>query len=322
MSNSLKIKLPHFNEFLFPLAFGGASISGEGGGYGFGSISQKDSESLLEYATNLGVNVLDTAPIYGFGISESRIGQFIRSQREKFLVISKSGVDWHSTKRVNMTNDPKSTSKMLIESLRRLDSEYIDLYMIHWPDKAVDIRRPMEILAKARREGKIKMIGLCNTNESDLKKAFEIDEIHMVQSEFNLFNQESITNELFPVLNDLKIPFMGWGPLDKGILNLSITPDRKFEKDDCRSWAPWWDKKIAEKKSSIVIEFKKHLKESEPIMSFLMKDYFNFKPYSLWLAGAKNQTQWDQALSSFHSTMSDPRYQELKMLWLDLCKNL
>ena len=270
MTDSLKIfselKLPNFSDIVSPIAFGGASISGEGGGYGFGPISHKDSIDLLEYAYALGINVYDTAPIYGFGISEARLSEFIQNKREKILLISKSGVDWHPNQRVNMTNDPVSTEKMLNESLKRLNSDYIDLYMIHWPDKAVDIRRPLEVLSRAKKEGKIRMIGLCNTNANDLALALEIEEIHMVQSEFNLFNQDEIKRNLFPILIEKNIPFMGWGPLDKGVLNFSITPNREYAKEDCRSWAPWWNKKEMNKKAEVVFEFKNFLK-----LSFVIK---------------------------------------------------
>src|SRR5690606_12662881 len=100
-----------------------------------------------------------TAPIYGFGLSEERFGAYL--PKEAFI-ISKSGVDWHANKRVNMTNDPFVTERMLNESLKRLKRDSIDLYMIHWPDSRVDIRLPLEVLARAQKAGKIKYIGLCN----------------------------------------------------------------------------------------------------------------------------------------------------------------
>ena len=86
---------------------------------------------MLGLAFDLGIRLYDTAPIYGFGLSEQRLGNYFKHKREDVFFISKSGVDWHDSKRVNMTNDPAVTQKMLENSLRDLQSDYIDLYMIH-----------------------------------------------------------------------------------------------------------------------------------------------------------------------------------------------
>jgi aryl-alcohol dehydrogenase-like predicted oxidoreductase len=225
-----------------PLTFGGAAISGEGGGYGFGSISEKEAISLLEEAKDHGIKIFDSAPIYGFGLSEKRIGEAFKKQRDEVFLCSKSGVTWSSSKRVDMTNDPKVAQKMLEQSLRDFQSDYIDLYMVHWPDSRIDIRRPLEILAKAKEQGKIKHIGLCNTSIEDIEKAKEIERIEVVQAEYNLF-EDTLKKEFFPYLDQSGISFMSWGTLDKGILTGRVHETRTFEKCDARSWAPWWDKK-------------------------------------------------------------------------------
>jgi aryl-alcohol dehydrogenase-like predicted oxidoreductase len=167
------------------IVFGAASISGEGAGYGFGDISSNDSIDLLSYAYSEGINVFDTAPIYGFGESETRLGLAFEKIRDEVVICSKAGVGWHDNKRVNMSNEPKLIAKMFDESRRRLKSDYIDIYMIHWPDKNVDIRKSLEPLYKLKNQGAIKYIGLCNTHPSDLSLSQDID---FIQSEFNYFN--------------------------------------------------------------------------------------------------------------------------------------
>ena len=135
---------------LSKLVFGGASISGEGRGYGFGDISETDAIDLLHCAFDSNINFYDTAPIYGYGLSELRMGIAFKHMREKVFICSKAGVDWHDNSRVNMTNDPKTVARMFDESRKRLNSDYIDLYMIHWPDKNVDIRSSLEPLYKLK----------------------------------------------------------------------------------------------------------------------------------------------------------------------------
>lgn len=227
------------SETNIPLAFGGAAISGEGGGYGFGDVSEGEAIDLLHLAHDLGMRIFDTAPIYGFGHSEKRMGMAFKAKREKVFIVSKSGVSWHENKRVDMNNDPKIAQKMLEQSLRDLQSDYIDLYMVHWPDSKFDIRRTLEVYAKAKDQGKIKHIGLCNTNISELEKAAEIEKVEVVQSEFNFF-QTKPKQELFPYLTEKSISFMSWGTLDKGILTGRVHSKRTYDKSDCRSWAPWW----------------------------------------------------------------------------------
>lgn len=224
-------------KVLSVIGFGGAAISGEGGGYGFGTMTEADAEALLKEAWEAGINLFDTAPIYGFGLSEERMGKYLPKEA---LIVTKGGVDWHSTRRVNMSNDPKIIEKMLLESLKRLKREFIDVYMIHWPDARVDIRRPMEVLERYREKGVIQHLGLCNTNLHDLKRSEEIGPIKVIQSELNALNVSAY--ELLE--NQWKKYFtMSWGTFDKGILSGRVRENRQYDKSDCRSWAPWWNKK-------------------------------------------------------------------------------
>lgn len=274
-----------------PLGFGGASVSGEGAGYGFGDITEKEALALLEAAYDQGIRLFDTAPIYGFGLSEQRMGKAFKQNREKVFLVSKSGVSWHDTKRVNMTNDPKTTQKMLEQSLRDLQSDYIDLYMIHWPDANVDIRKPMEVLSRAKREGKIKHIGLCNTYSEDLLKALEIDKVEAVQSQFNLFEQQ-LKTELFSLLTEKEINFMSWGTLDKGIITGRVTKERKFDESDCRSWAPWWKETDFEARYKALDKLRPLMKKFDISGVELAIGYNLARPeLDLVLCGARNREQ-------------------------------
>src|SRR5688572_482163 len=145
-----KRKLGLISDLVFPVSFGCGAISGEGGGYGFGPILERDAVNLLNMAFDLGINLYDLAPIYGFGLAEKRLGRAFAKKREKVFLVSKCGVTWHENKRVNMTNDPIVAEKMLSQTLSHLRTDYVDLYMIHWPDSKLDIRVPMHALSKAK----------------------------------------------------------------------------------------------------------------------------------------------------------------------------
>lgn len=293
-----------------PIAFGGASISGEGGGYGFGDISEADAISLLHEAFERGLRVFDTAPIYGFGLSEQRMGKAFKSNREEAFIVSKSGVHWHENKRVDMTNDPVITQKMLEQSLRDLQSDYIDLYMIHWPDEKVDIRKPFEVLVKAQEQGKIKHLGLCNTNIDDLAKASQIGKVEVVQSEYNFFNRKA-KEDLFYYLKKHEMSFMSWGTLDKGILTKRVDKDRSYDKSDCRSWAPWWDKKENAKKIEALENIWPKLEAAGHTGLELALAHNLMSPeLSMALCGAKNSKQLNGLFDALENLPSEELVKE------------
>lgn len=303
-------------------SFGGGAVSGEGGGYGFGYISENDATQLIRFAYELGFNVFDSAPIYGFGLSEKRIGKALKAVREKVYLTSKSGITWHANKRVNLSNDPKVTEMMLRQSLKDFNTEYIDLYFIHWPDPQVDIRKPLEVLDQYQQKGVIRKIGLCNTNADDLAKAQEICEISVIQSEYNLFNRKP-EEIIFPACKKMQAAFMAWGPLDKGLLTGTYDLKRTYDDADARKSAPWFKKSDAEIKHALVgqmIELWKHEMNFNALsnhelyekwFAFLMSFYFS-QPIHTILLGSKSQTQLRQAL---HSLKVVAQLEEMQKSW-------
>lgn len=290
----------------YPLGFGGASISGEGRGYGMGAMSAIEAEKILQMTFERGIRLYDTAPIYGFGESEKRIGKAFKSLREKVFYLSKSGVHWHANKRVDMNNDPAITEKMLHESLKRLDTDYIDLYMIHWPDTKWDIRKPMEVLAKAMEQDKILAIGLCNTNDEDFAKACEIAPISAVQSECNPF-----TNHFLKY--DFTLPVtMGWGSLDKGILTGRVKEDTKYDSDDCRKSAPWFRPSIRNPRIKAVAELNLG---SEDLLAMALSYSHHYVNFSL--CGGKSIQQWESLLAVF-DRKDHLRFDEFKQAYIKL----
>lgn len=287
-----------------PITFGGASLSGSGGGYGFGEISNDQAKSLLDFAFEMGLNLFDSAPIYGFEQSEKTLGEVFKSRRDKVHFISKSGVSWHHTKRVNMTNDPKTTQKMLEQSLRNFQSDYIDLYMIHWPDKNIDIRKPMEVLAKAKLDGKILHIGLCNSNSEDLAKALEIEKIEVLQSESNLFNIAAF-DSMSELIEQDNIATMGWGTFDKGILAGSVKVGRQYDKVDARSWAPWWKKGPLKEKLQLAQKVSEYLKPYDLNLIDISINLHKHTQVNTPIIGAKSIAQLESALSSYNKNINN-----------------
>ena len=289
------------------IGMGTAGISGEGRGYGFGRISEDESISLIKSAFDYGVRVFDTAPIYGFGTSEQRLGLALKGIREKVFVVSKTGVDWHDNGRVNMTNSVAVTKKMVENTFKRMDSDYIDAILIHWPDPRVDIRHPYEVLANYKSKGRIKFIGLSNTNLSDVNLAREVDTVDIIQGECNIFKNS---------FDDLKhenseIFKMSWGSFDKGISTGRVFKGRKFDDDDCRSWAPWWKKYDFDQKYKIVERLKGEIKKyrgadctENDLIEFSLK-YILSKGINTPLVGFRNVNDMKNVLNPKNNFRED-----------------
>lgn len=289
-----------------PIAFGGASLSGEGGGYGFGSMSETQAIELVQSAFERNYKIFDTAPIYGFGLSEERLGKAIKKFRDDVFIISKSGIDWDHKKRVAIRNDVQTTKRMLDESLKRLDDDCIDLYMVHWPDDDVDIRHTLDVLAKAQAQNKIRYIGLCNTNMEELTLAREAAKIDVVQNQYNLF--ENSSSNLFEYFKSEAVKFMSWGTLDKGIITGSVNRSRTFDKNDVRaSEAPWWNDEINLPKIKTMERVLPFLADNghtglEFALSFNLSRFENGDLEAVCLCGAKSSAQ----LLELEKALSNP----------------
>lgn len=292
-----------------PMGFGGAALSGEGGGYGFGPMSEKEAEALLGRAWELGIRLFDTAPIYGFGLSEKRMGQYLPKDA---YIVTKGGVDWHPNMRVNMSNAPSVIEKMIVESLKRLNRP-ISMYMIHWPDPKVNIQDSLAVVKKFQDQGDIQEIGLCNTHPSDFLSAKEVCKISGLQSEINLFNHTAFDFVTEDFLS------MSWGSLDKGILSGRVSQDRKYDASDARSWAPWWNKKEVLKKVERVQALEHLLKKHDlNLAHFALQFISTYKKIRFPLVGAKNIPDLENVFKHLTTPLSLELISSIYQEWNEL----
>lgn len=222
--------------------FGGAAISGEGKGYGFGPCSESEAAILLRAAYELGVRYFDTAPIYGYGLSEERMGRYLPPEAR---ITTKGGVDWHSNRRVNLCNSPQTIVKMVEASLKRLKRS-IYCYMIHWPDPRFPTAAALECLLPYQSRGDIQYLGLSNPDWTELPALLSNFPIHYLQLEGNFLTPQvkemiSFSREQQKKLGQIKdVVVQSWGTLKKGILTGRVHSNRRYHPEDARSWAPWW----------------------------------------------------------------------------------
>jgi myo-inositol catabolism protein IolS len=299
------------------LAFGGASLSGEGGGYGFGNMSFEESQTLLKKSFEAGIKIYDLAPIYGFGLAEKRVGAAFKGARDNVYFVTKGGVTWDLNKRVDINNSPEVIQKMLNQSLKDLQTEYIDLYFIHWPDPRHDIRGALEVLLREKEKGKIKLIGLSNTHFQDWDQCESLKGndgqkvIDYIQGEFNFFKHDNL--DIILRCEKENVPFMSWGTLDKGILSRRVkSEDQKFDDCDARKHAVWWknEKELRKIKFKIMEELeillnKNHHSGLELALAFNLK----YPSVKQLLCGIKSLDQLDSLLKAWqhlpHSEVMD-----------------
>lgn len=242
-------------------SFGGASFAhaenSRRGSYGYGPICNHKVTRTIERCIELNINSWDFAPIYGFGFAEERMGEFLKSRpssRENFFIQSKGGISWHKDGpfkgRIHRSNSPEHIYSNLIASIERLQSSYIDLYYIHWPDPQVDIRKSLDILLEAKEKKLIRHIGLSNTTINELQKALRHCPISAIQNEFNVWHS-SDRDDLFSFCQENRVSYLSYGCMAQGTLCMKEKQLPHFEKEDFRSHSKWWRKSWHDKQKKI-----------------------------------------------------------------------
>ena len=294
----LSRKFGQLDEQVSLLGFGAASLSGTGGGYGFGPISDDDGVALVHAALSSGVNLYDTAPIYGFGESERRLGLALKGRRDDAFLVSKCGVAYDDRKRVRIDNSPQTTQHMLEGSLRRLQTEMIDLYMVHWPDESVDIRHTIETMAKAKERGLIRYVGLSNTNPDDLSKARQVCAIDVVQLQASFLSPEAL-DSLAETEDLSEIGVMSWGTLAKGILTGRVDRHRTYDPSDARHSEPWWVNANHEPQFAVMDALVPFLADHDHTGLELALGYLHHREYvDTLLCGVRNLAQLNTAVQA------------------------
>lgn len=281
------------------ISFGGGSISGEGGGYGFGDITESEAISLLKASYDKGINIFDTAPIYGLGLSEQRIGKAFSGMREKVFIVSKCGVVWDKNKKPHIDNSATTTRRMIDQSLKDLRTDYIDLYLVHWPDKKTDICETMEALAEAKRAGKLRAVGLSNFYDIEqIERAQAIERIDVLQTEYNIFHDEA-RETFFPYLKEKEIGYMTWGTFDKGVLTGRVTRNRTFDASDFRR--RMWANTIDERKMRAMDRITPLLKENNSDGRKLAFGFvFRYPEVSTAICGVRSIEQLETAIAALN----------------------
>ena len=203
---------------------------------GYGSADRKESEKALHRALDVGYTFLDTASIYGIGHNESLIGEVLGNRRNEFVLASKCGVINRDGKR-GVDCSPKNITQTLEGSLKRLNTEYIDLYYLHRRDFNVPIEESVGALADAVKDGKIGNIGLSECSSETIRRAHTEHKICAVQSEYSLWTRDP-EYKVIQRCKELGIGFVPFSPLGRAFLSGLVRDMDKLEEGDMRHSMP------------------------------------------------------------------------------------
>jgi aryl-alcohol dehydrogenase-like predicted oxidoreductase len=206
------------------------------GGWMWGGTEEKDAIATIHHALDLGVNLIDTAPVYGFGQSEEIVGKALEGRRDKVLIATKAGLDWTGGNIVRNSTRARLEQE-LKDSLRRLKTEVIDIYQVHWPDEATAFDETARTLEGFRRDGKILAIGVSNFSPEQMDRVRAEACLATIQPPYNLFERE-IENDVLPYAKKHDIVVLAYGALCRGLLSGKITMDTTFDGDDLRNNDP------------------------------------------------------------------------------------
>ncbi len=226
------------------LTFGAWAI----GGWLWGGADEKDAIKAMERSYDLGMTTIDTAPAYGFGKSEELVGKVIKGRRDKFQVLTKYGLRWDTDKGVfHFDTEDESGHKLAMhkfaskesvireceQSLKRLGTDYIDLYQIHWADDSTPITETMEAVARLIEQGKVVNAGVCNYTVEQMTEAEKVVELVTNQVPYSMVKRD-IEKDVVPYCKKTGKGILPYSPLQRGILTGKISADYKFNPGDNR----------------------------------------------------------------------------------------
>jgi aryl-alcohol dehydrogenase-like predicted oxidoreductase len=208
------------------------------GGWMWGGADDRESIRTIHAALDRGINLIDTAPAYGFGHSEEIVGEALAQygQRDKVIIATKVGLEW-SQGSVFRNSSRERILREVEDSLRRLQTSYIDIYQVHWPDPATPIEETAAVMDHLFQLGKIRAIGVSNYSPSELRWFRSVAPVHTVQPPYNLFERQ-IEGDVLPYARERKISAITYGSLCRGLLSGKMTADTQFQGDDLRKTDP------------------------------------------------------------------------------------
>ncbi len=327
------VKLGRTDIEVSQIAFGAWAI----GGWMWGGSDEIEARRALDASIDKGITSIDTAPAYGFGLSERIIGEAIQGKRDRVQILTKYGLRWDTEqgefffasrnmegKDINMHRyaGKESILKECEESLRRLKTDYIDLYQIHWSDPTTPIEESMEAVELLIRQGKVRAAGVSNYQVDEMLRADSILTLASNQVPYSMVRR-GIEKELIPHCIENNISIMVYSPLQRGILTGKIKPKHRFNEGDTRPDTHYYRPENISRINGFLERIRPLADEKSVSLAQLVLRWTLQQPgISCLLAGARNESQLSENAGTLGFELSssemDAIENNLEKLELDL----
>jgi aryl-alcohol dehydrogenase-like predicted oxidoreductase len=307
-----------------PIAFGAWAI----GGWMWGGADNKDSLRAIHACLDYGISSIDTAPIYGFGLSEELVGEAIRGKRDQYEILTKCGMRWEGTRGEYFftSNDNNGVQREIYtysgresiiseceDSLKRLGTDYIDLYQVHWPDKTTPIEEAMEAFRILLEQGKIRAAGVSNYSVDQMNRASSVVHLTSNQVPYSMVRRD-IEADVIPWCLENNCGILAYSPLQRGLLTGKITPDYPFAPGDSRPESGYFKINNLIKTNNFLDKIKPLAEEKNCTLSQLVIAWTLYQPgISVALVGARTEEQVKQNAGAMEVKLSADDLEKIHM---------
>jgi len=304
------------------------------GGWMWGGTERQDSVKAIQAAFDQGVTSIDTAPVYGQGLSEEIVGEAIKDiPRDKVQILTKYGLRWDApvgefyfkskNNRGQEIDIYKYAGKDNIikeceTSLKLLGTDYIDLYQIHWPDPSTPIEETMEAVSELIKQGKVRFAGVCNYNNEQLKVANSVVDIVSNQIPYSMVNRK-IEEVTLPYCLANNKSILAYSPLERGLLTGKIKPGHKFSEGDHRAGHKFFTEENIVRTNAFLSKIKPIADEKGATLGQLVLRWTVERPgITVALVGARDAEQAIQNAKTMNFDLSSEEFNEIANALADL----
>ncbi|WP_210488642.1 aldo/keto reductase [Rufibacter aurantiacus] len=279
--------------------------------------NRDDNESIatIHYALDLGIDFLDTADMYGVGANEELVGRAIKDRRDQVILATKFGnVRDEQGNFLGINGSPEYVRKACEASLKRLGTDYIDLYYQHRVDKQTPIEETVGAMAELVKEGKVRYLGLSEASAATLRKASSVHPISALQTEYSLWSRD-VEDEILPACRELGIGFVPYSPLGRGFLTGQFKTLEDIPEDDYRRHSPRFQGENFQKNLDLVQKIeemasKKGCSASQLALAWLLAQGEDIVP----IPGTKRRKYLEENVGALQVSLTMEELEEIEFI--------